>query len=98
MKVSIEAYNIAEKILNTFDPARLKAKEAIKLEARQKTIEEKLKDMERPLPDPATTDRPKNSNNISMGQNYEKWDLIDKQITLDEEKEALEQADFSKEA
>ena len=90
MKVSNEVYTVAELILNTFEPNRLKAKEVAHIEKRQLTLEAKLRDLEVPIAD--------HHLGQSLTQNYEKWDLIDKQITLEEQKEEVINRDYTKEA
>ena len=64
MKVSKEGLKIAEKILDTFDPDRLKQKQIDNIDRRQAELESKLKDLAKPI---ETTQ-----------SKYEKWDIIDK--------------------
>eukprot|EP00347_Sterkiella_histriomuscorum_P019330 403342060 len=73
MKVSKEIYELSEKILETFEPARLKAKELEKL-MRQEELKSK-KD----------------------AFNYEKWDLLDQQLELEDKKLETEKKDFTQE-
>ena len=51
MKVSKEAFAIAERILSTFDAEALKERQVAGIERRQKELEAKLADMAKPLPD-----------------------------------------------
>lgn len=50
MKVSREAFDITDRILDTFDPERLKAKQMDNIDKRQIDLEAKLKELEKPVP------------------------------------------------
>ena len=56
------------------------------IEKKQADLQAKLKDLEVPIPDPPS------------GRTYEKWDILDKQLTLEEKREEVNQVDFTKEA
>jgi hypothetical protein len=86
MKVSKEAYSIATKIIETFDPDYLKAKQVDNIDQRIAELDTKLKDLVKPVEANSTTSK------------YQKWDLIDKQISLEEEKVRVAETDFTKEA
>lgn len=87
MKVSNEAHKIACKILEAFDPDRLRDKQLNTIVKKASDIDGKLKEME---------DAPLLSE--SLQAKYKKWDMMEQQISLEEQKEEVNQTDFNKEA
>jgi hypothetical protein len=76
---------MAERILNTFDGDLLKSKEINKIDEINEKLENKLKEL---------SDAP----TLGDLQYRKKWDLLEKQVEISEEKEQLMDKDFSQEA
>ena len=78
MKVSKEFYELSEKILDHFDADRIKSKHLTEVEREQAKVDKKLEEL-------TSQTQIKDTNTEStMKTNYEKWDMIEKKIDLEE--------------